>query len=88
MKNYCSLTTAADYHTACSPEDYLSHEQFEELLKNLDRAQRSANRAALYSQGLDDKLRFTKLEKEIRTARLQLRLMYYEFENAANITAE
>ncbi len=58
---------------------------YENLLKGLDVAKRTAGNAALATQGLDDKLRFQSLARTISDARSKLRLMYNEYEDACNV---
>lgn len=58
--------------------------QYEEILKSLDVAAKTARRAIIGSSKLDDKIRFSKLEKEINTSRRHLRLQYFVYEDAVN----
>ena len=58
-------------------------EQYERILKDLDRWGRTARLAAIEARSLDDKLRMTRLQKILDDCRHKLRLQYYEAEDAA-----
>lgn len=65
--------------------DFLDYAAFEELLKDLDAAARTAKFAAHAQRQLDDKLPLHRAQKAIEQARSILRPHLYAFEDAARI---
>lgn len=58
---------------------------YEKILTLLDEAARIADKAVKNSSGLDDKIRFSTLKRELDLARRPIRKLYYEFEDAINV---
>lgn len=68
--------------------DVLPYEAFEEALKDLDLATRTARFASEEASSLEDKLRFERLRSTIANARGSLRLMLFEYQDAAHLLLE
>ena len=59
--------------------------QYENISKELVKAIRIANNAAISSCKLDEKIRFQKLKNELQIALNKIQLMYYEFKDALDV---
>jgi len=62
--------------------------EYEEVIKGVMAARRTAEAAASKVQPLDDKARFVKLGRKLLGAQNILRLMLFEFEDAAKQVGE
>lgn len=59
---------------------------YEKILTLLDEAVQIADKAVKDSWEIDDKARFSRLRRELESARRPVRKLYYEFEDAVNVT--
>jgi hypothetical protein len=56
--------------------------EYEDILKGLDRAQQTARRGSLGATMLEDKLRMQRLRNTIVTCRRELLKLYHDYEDA------
>jgi hypothetical protein len=62
-------------------------EEYESTLKQLDRLAQVAHAASRAVEGLEEKLRYQRLERKINEARKSLRTQYYEVQDACEVAA-